>query len=44
MHRWRMKSLRLQSQIGAEVAAEFSAVRYLVAFVIYSYPEFLVVF
>ena len=39
-----MKSLRLQSQLGAGVAAEFSAARYLVTFVVYGYPEFLVVF
>jgi hypothetical protein len=44
MLRWRMRFSRLQSQTGAEVAAEFSAARYLATFVIYSYPEFLVVF
>ncbi len=42
MHRWGMKSLRLQSQLGAEVAAEFSVARYLV--IVYSYSEVLVVF
>jgi hypothetical protein len=44
MFRWRMRFSRLQSQLGAEVAAEFSAARYLVTLVIYGYPEFLVVF
>jgi hypothetical protein len=39
-----MKSLRLQSQLGAEVAAESSAARYLVIFLVYSYLEVLVVF
>jgi len=44
MLRWRMKSLKLQSQPGAEVAAESSAVRYLVIILVYSYSEVLVVF
>jgi hypothetical protein len=43
-----MKSLRLQSQPGAEVAAESSAessaARYLVIILVYSYSEVLVVF
>jgi hypothetical protein len=44
IRRWRMKSLRLRSQLGAEVAAESSAARYLVIFLVYSYSEVLVVF
>jgi hypothetical protein len=32
MLRWRMRSSRLQNWLGAEVAAEFSAARYFVAF------------
>jgi hypothetical protein len=36
IRRWRMKSLRLRSQLGAEVAAESSAARYLVMFIVHS--------
>jgi hypothetical protein len=44
MFRWRTRSLRLLSQLGAGVAVVFSAARYFVAREFYRYPEFQVVF